>query len=143
MRNTVTTDNSPQSNGKRQLSDSLSSALDWHLESTEPKELLQFPTKQDRMIFIPCLWFLPLYRLCPFASMVGTPCGIQPDHVSPVCKPFKELLLLCFTVKLPVSVFLSVDITQWIHIVNPLLSMKFWKSWGDRPRKITESCFTR
>lgn len=106
----------------------------WRLESTEPKELLQLPTVQSGLNGFHILFvFLPFI----LPQEQGMVCGIWPDRVSTVCTPLKALLLLCLTVELPISVFLSVDITQKLF-VNPLFSMRFWKSWGGRPRKTTE-----
>lgn len=106
----------------------------WRLESTEPKELLQLPTVQSGLN-----GFHILFEFLPFIlpQEQGMVCGIWPDRVFTVCTPLKALLFLCLTVELPISAFLSVDITQKLF-VNPLFSMRFWKSWGDRPRKITE-----
>ena len=106
----------------------------WRLESTEPKELLQLPTVQSGLNGFHILFvFLPFI----LPQEQGMVCGIWPDRVFTVCTPLKALLFLCLTVELPISAFLSVDITQKLF-VNPLFSMRFWKSWGGRPRKTTE-----
>ena len=111
----------------------------WRLESAEPKELFRLPTAQSGPN-----GFHTLFVFLPFIlpQEQGMVCGVWPDRVSTVCTPLKGLLLLCLTVEWPINAFLSVDITQKLF-VNPLFSMRFWKSWGDRPRKITESSFAR
>lgn len=141
MSNTKMNANSPESNRKRQLPESflLLGLGIWKV--TETKELFQLPTDQSGqnvVLFV----FLPLQTLHICLKNRAWHVGVWPEHVSPVCTRLKTLLLLCLTIELPISAFLSVDISQKIFVI-PLFFMRFWKSWGDRPRKITDSSFTR